>query len=250
MRLYDCVMLHDELDMLELRLRELDGLADYHVITESPVTHRGAPKPLHYQASAERFSKWAGRIVHVVADLPDSPDPWVREHAQRDAALSALQDAADDDLVLIADIDEIPSPAALEARPEHAAALSMRMAMYAVDWEYPQRHLCSVLARLGECRKAGGLGTVRDGRYQMPVIGDGGWHLTWLGGVAAQRAKLDRDCHTDRTAYEDSLIRKGRCYREGIHHSGRLRMIPADVDETWPEMIYKRECPREWFRPR
>ena len=245
-------MVHDELDMLELRLRELAGRVHRHVIVEAPLTHRGIPKPLHYEANAARFAPWADRITHVVADLPDSPDPWAREHAQRDAALTAL-DGDDDDLVLIADVDEIPSPAALLSIPQAAFALNMRMAMYAVDWVYPERHPCSVLATVGHVRAAGSLSKVRDSRNDMPVIEDGGWHLTWLGGVAAQRRKLDRDCHGgdgSRTAYEDSLIRKGRCYREGLHHSGRLRMIPAEVDETWPRPVYQGQCPPEWYRPR
>jgi hypothetical protein len=242
-------MVHDELDMLEVRLRELAGRVDWHVIAESPVDHRGRAKPLHYRENAARFAPWADRIVYVMAGLPDSPDPWVREHAQRDLALPVVT-GGDDDLVLICDVDEFPSPAALRSIPETAFALNMRMAMYAVDWLYPEKHLCSVLAKLGHVREAGSLAKVRDARYDMKVIEDGGWHLTWLGGVAAQRRKLDRDCHTDRTAYESSLIRKGRCYREGIHHSGKLRMIPAEVDETWPRMIYEGQCPREWYRPR
>ena len=148
-RIWDVFMYRDEVDMLECRLRELDGKVHRHVLVESRTTHRGDPKPLHYMENRERFAPWADRIVHIVADVPASPDPWAREHAQRDAARLALRDADPDDMVLIADVDEIPSAAALDARPDRAVTLLQRLCMYAVDWEYPERHLCSVIARAG-----------------------------------------------------------------------------------------------------
>jgi hypothetical protein len=128
-RVWDCIMLRDELDMLECRLAELEDPVYRHVIVEAPVTHRGDPKPLWYADNQERYARWADRIIHVIADdLPDSDDPWVREHAQRDAAWQAVLDAGatDDDIVYITDVDEILSPEALaflaEISPRRYAA--------------------------------------------------------------------------------------------------------------------------------
>ena len=83
MRRFDCFMFRDELDMLEMRLHELDGQVDRHVIVESPFTHRGIAKPLVFDANKERFRPWLDRITYLVAD-PDMAMPWAREHAQRD----------------------------------------------------------------------------------------------------------------------------------------------------------------------
>ena len=41
------VMFRDETDMLQMRLEETAAWART-VLVESPVTHRGVPKPLHY----------------------------------------------------------------------------------------------------------------------------------------------------------------------------------------------------------
>jgi hypothetical protein len=241
-------MLRDELDMLECRLREFEGRDVCHVLVESATTHRGDPKPLHYAENAERFAKWNDSVVHVVADGLDRPmDPWPREHAQRDAAMSVLRDAAaDGDVVLIADVDEFPPWPLPE--PDPVAAFRMRLFMYAVDWQYPELHHCAVVARWAAV-KGKGLAAVRDGRYGYPAV-DGGMHLTWLGGLEGQREKLRVTCHTEMTAAEYQRIWSGACYERGEHHGGQYQMIPADVDETWPEMIWKRECPPEWFRPR
>ena len=90
---------------------------------------------------------------------------------------------------------------------------------------------------------------MRDGRYGYPAV-DGGMHLTWLGGIEGQREKLAVTCHTEMTGDEWQRIWSGACYVHGEHHSGTCQMIPVDVDETWPQMIWQRKCPENWFRPR
>lgn len=243
----DCFMINNELSMLECRLHELADEVDRFVLVEAAVTHRGVPKPLHYADNKERFAPWADQIVHVVADLPDNPDPWVREHAQRDAAMTVLDDLAkDDDIILISDVDEFPPPES--PFPDPVISHVQRLCMYAVDWEYPELHLCSVAARWGHVRRHG-LARVRDGRYTGPAV-VGGFHLTWLGGVEAQRAKLATICHTEMTPEQAEIISSGRAYYKGEHQSGECMMIPVDVDETWPRWIYERKCPADWFRPR
>ena len=82
MTFWDCIMVRDELDMLAMRLEETTWART--VLVESTVTHRGIPKPLHYLENEARFASYA--VDHVVAPLPDDLNPWVREHAQRNAA--------------------------------------------------------------------------------------------------------------------------------------------------------------------
>ena len=106
----------------------------------------------------------------------------------------------------------------------------------------------SVSARAGYARGRDA-SAVRDSREGWPAV-PGGFHLTWLGGVEAQRVKLAVTCHTEMTGDEYQRIHSGACYERGFHHGGNDMMIPVDVDETWPEMIFKRQCPPEWFRPR
>lgn len=258
--LYDCVMFRDEVDMLQGRLEELSSLPGYRmVLVESGLTHRGDPKPLHYAENHARFARWHDKITHVVsADPPPRFEPWDREHWQRDAAaIWGLGSARPDDIVLIADVDEFP-PAGFEWHTlDGVVSFRQRLAMYAVDWLYPEPHICTVAARWGAIRGRS-LASVRDSRYGYPVI-DGGWHLTWLGGLETQREKLAVSCHNnlgtdlpgDMTQSEYDRIWSGACYEQGVHHGDQgLAMIPADVDDTWPEFIWKRRCPPSWFRPR
>ncbi len=247
MKVIDTFMFRNEVDMLEARLTELEDTAAAHVLVEAPVTHRGVPKPLYYAENRERFTRWNHKIVHVVADLPDSTDPWVRERAQRDAALPAIAAIADgDDIIIAADVDEFP-PLPLPS-PEPLLALLMRLMLYAVDWEHPDRFFCSVLARWAEIRGKS-LAVLRDGRSTYPRL-EAGMHLTWHGGIEEQRVKLGVHCHTEMRQDEYDRINDGWCYTRGIHQQGDFNMVPVDVDETWPRWIWERKCPENWFRPR
>lgn len=255
-RRFDCFMFRDELDMLEMRLHELDGKVDRWVVVESRQTHRGIAKPLVFLENLERFAPWLDRIHHIVADLSGYSEPWAAEHAQRDAAWPMIDSqAADDDVVLICDVDEIPSSSALAWSGPGAVALWMRTTLYAVDWEVPASYPLpptAVAATVGHLRQHGGhLGAVRDQRAAYPVITDGGWHFSWTGGPERQKAKLlTGTCHTELLSHpEANLILSGARYTEGASGGG-IPVVPVDVDETWPAWIRDRKCPPEWFRPR
>jgi hypothetical protein len=252
------VMFRDETDMLEMRLHETDGLIDRHVIVEAPVTHRGVAKPLHYRDSAGRFERHAAVITAITADLP-AGEPWVLEHAQRDAAWPVIDaEAADGDVVLICDVDEIPSRSLLErARagllPE-VCSVRMRTTLHAVDWEVPASRVppACVAATAGYIRRHGGsLAAIRDRRAEYPEVADGGWHFSWTGGPAAAREKLETaTCHTELLGTaEGDLIAAGTRYRTS-QDGGGLPVVAAEVDQTWPGWIRQRKCPPSWFRPR
>jgi len=112
--IYDCFMLFNELEILELRLSELEETVDRFLVVEAPVTHAGLPKSLTFAENRDRFARWNDRVMRVVVeDMPKGPDPWGRERYQRNAIVRGLQDAAPTDGVIIFDVDEIPKPSAI-----------------------------------------------------------------------------------------------------------------------------------------
>ena len=48
-KIYDCFTFYNELDLLELRLNELNDVVDKFVIVESEMTHSGNKKKLYYE---------------------------------------------------------------------------------------------------------------------------------------------------------------------------------------------------------
>ena len=241
-------MLRDELDMLQMRLEEMAPYDCRHVIVEATTDHQGHPKPLHFRDNLEAFEPWSDRITHIVADdLPDDPNPWVREHVQRDRALAALADADPADRVLIADVDEIPSALALESTPRPALALQQNVCAFAVDWlGFKER--TSVIATAAYVREHGSLAAIRDMRATWPAVWRGGWHFCWLGGPAKCLEKLDAFCHLEAREIVRHGIESGDFIERGRWNVAQLE--PVEVDGRWPAMIREKRCPPEWFRPR
>ena len=114
-RVFDCFPFFNELDVLEIRLAELDALVDYFVIVEATHTHTAKPKPLYYADNRRRYDRFSHKIIHVVVDdLPLEPsNHWGREIFQRQAIMRGLGEARPDDRIITSDCDEIPKPEVL-----------------------------------------------------------------------------------------------------------------------------------------
>ena len=72
MKIYDCFTFYNELDLLEIRLNELDSVVDYFVIVEATKTQTGLDKPLFFDLNKKRYTKFKHKIIHVkVHNMPD-----------------------------------------------------------------------------------------------------------------------------------------------------------------------------------
>ena len=181
--------------------------------------------------------------------MKENPNPWSREFAQREFCRAGLDEAEPGDIVLHGDADEIPRPGALTATESlvlPVAVFQMRLCPYAADWVHPEPWHGTIRTRY---RSVGSFAQLRDMRNQLPVIMDGGSHLSWMGGTEAHLAKLGTHCHLEMTETMKEDLRSGKCLREGWHLDGH-KLEPVDVDETWPRWVYERQCPSNWFRPR
>ena len=126
MKIFDCFMYFDEEIVLDLRLNVLNDYVDYFVIVESTFTHRGDTRKLKF--NHEKFKKFEKKIVYLVYDeYPSNIEEALnddnhdeksrkyilnaayRENGQRDFIINGLQNANDEDLILVSDVDEIPN---------------------------------------------------------------------------------------------------------------------------------------------
>jgi hypothetical protein len=258
-RVWDTLILGDELDMLECRLTELAESKVYrHVIAEAKTDHQGHPKPYHFLENRERFAPFWDRIVYVqVGELPSGPGNWQRIWAQRDAiGTHGLEDARWEDIIIYSDCDEIITPEGVRMSLVNPGGLICRqqMAAFAVDWLHPDRWLGPRSVMAGNFH--GHFRNLREIK-SFPVADDG-WHLTWLGGNEAIRRKLTQYCHPELTSRillglaEDRFCGQGYAWGGGqfTPTSEDVKLKPAEVDETYPKWIRERKCPEEWFRPR
>lgn len=125
-RVVDCFMFYNELEILEYRLSLLYAYVDAFILVESTRTHKGNLKTLYYQENKERYLKYADKIIHVIVDdLYSDPkidfdllkgEQWINEKHQRDAitmGIDRIQEGEmgwklkEKDILFITDVDEI-----------------------------------------------------------------------------------------------------------------------------------------------
>ena len=224
--IYDCFTFFNELDLLEIRLNVLKDVVDRFVIVESDRTFTGRPKPLVFAENRERFAAFSERIIHVVVrDHPPFVSAWHEESHQRNAIARGLEGAHDDDVVIVADVDEIPNPEAVRryaGRPGMVAFQQRYFAYYLNFLNVRRRRWRSakmvsyatfchgfdgvktlVNEFVPEAMNAGTTASKIRGR-ELPrsrggtfVAKDGGWHFTSLGGAEALSEKMRSFSHQE-----------------------------------------------------
>jgi len=126
MNIYDCFMYFDEDLLLDLRLNSLNKFVKKFIITEATYTHNGTKKKLNFDI--RKFQKFKDKIIYLVVDKQpenilnifneDTKEQkgeklilngMARDYFQRENLSRGVNEALDDDLILISDLDEIPN---------------------------------------------------------------------------------------------------------------------------------------------
>jgi beta-1,4-mannosyl-glycoprotein beta-1,4-N-acetylglucosaminyltransferase len=200
----------NELDLLELRLRETDGVVDRFVLVESPRTFSNLPKPLHYGENRQRFAPWRGQIDHLVCSCPPGGDDhWRREWHIRAAADHVLASCVDEDVIVLLDADEIPDPEILRREAEalrhgEIVKLNLRSCVYYFNVfdRGPPDSRCRMLTAK-TYRELGGVVQAFAATESVRVVPDAGWHFRYTGGGATLHAKLAAFSHAPEFAAVD-----------------------------------------------
>jgi len=156
----DVILFGYELDLLEIRLYELDEVVDQFVIWESGFNQRGDRKPLLFSRNWSRFARFSQKIVHIVQDDSDIPkmhnprkeklkpgDNWSNEARMRHHAvegwvkyLGGESNIPSNHLLITGDLDEMPSGAAIQAF-KYCNNAGLTAAFYTTMWRMDLEHL-------------------------------------------------------------------------------------------------------------
>ena len=97
-KVYDTFAFFNEMELLELRLRELNDVVDYFVLVEATRTFQKKEKPLYYELNKDRFKEWHHKIIHVVVDKYPTfwtklrpVTTWHYDNHQKEGVLKAVQ---------------------------------------------------------------------------------------------------------------------------------------------------------------
>lgn len=242
-KVYDCVPFFNELELLELRLIELNDVVDYFVIVEATKTYSGKPKSLSFNENKERFAQWQDKIRHIVVDnMPDGDDPWAREHFQRNEIMRGLTDAQDTDVIIISDVDEIPNSKAIKAYSIDMGIKCLQMTLHYyylnctsdILWNQakilPFSLLRSILpngARHSTC---------------LPYP-NGGWHFSFTGGIDRIVQKIDAYSHQE---YNTDAVKSEQNIANAMENAkdifGRnLNWSFVQIDKAYPKYVFENQ---------
>jgi beta-1,4-mannosyl-glycoprotein beta-1,4-N-acetylglucosaminyltransferase len=217
-KIYDLCPFFNELDLLELRLAELDSVVDVFVIAEMFRTHRNNPKPMFFADNAARFAPWRHKIRHIAITSWPTPDlddmdvpasPWRREMYQRRQLIQGLYDCAPDDWIVLSDCDEIPRAEAVKQTIAHGPGQYVLdcdlhyywLNLYCGGWYGPRMFQYRDLV----AARSTNPNDLPHAPYDLQpfrgggniVVKNAGWHFSYLGGVEAIQNKVVNFAHSE-----------------------------------------------------
>lgn len=243
--IYDCFTYFNEVELLELRLHTLAEVVDYFVIVEADRTFSGLPRSFLFPQHRQHVAQYADKIIYIqVTDMPQSDNPWIREYFQRDCILRGLGACRCDDIILISDADEIPRPEALTQLVGSSQGQTI-LARYPVA--FAQNHFLYFLNCMERRFWQGTVAvryenlqrpqTIRDNRDRAPRIRDGGWHFSFLGGVARISEKIKSYSHQEYSSRRltDDYIRQAiETGVSDLFNDKSFRLHFVSIDDSYP----------------
>ncbi len=235
---YDCITFDGE-DCLELRLRTQWECVDHFVIVEAEVTFAGATKALQFDP--ERYA-WASSKIRYIPlraeEFSACQTAWDRERLQRNALRRGYQDAAEHDVVVIADVDEIIRPEKIgPVTPGTAQVFELLMLYFYCDYlmvsEPFWRKAVAVTGAYALAHEAEDIrnDTALRAMVKTIEIPDAGWHFSYLGGMDMIERKLERFSHQNlnKPRYKDreknlARIQAGKDIYRRAKRWGRVHM--------------------------
>jgi len=197
MKIVDCFIFYNELDLLTYRLNLLNNVVDYFIIVESTHTFTGKEKTLVFNENKHLFEHFSNKIIHIIVDdLPYKytnvtigyDDVWNNEFFQRNAisrGINYVKELEQTDVIIISDLDEIPDPCTLDKIKKgdiivDINILEMDLYYYNLNTRFSSKWtLCKIISY----KKYYELNiSCHDIRHtSCSKILKGGWHLSYFG---------------------------------------------------------------------
>lgn len=255
--LIDSFTFFDELDMLEFRLRMLWPLVDKFVIVEADHTFSGNKKPYCLSDNWDGF-EWAHEkiIYHQMMVRPQGPyilpkkyEPehqcWKIETTQRNGIVGGCDGFPDDAVIMMGDVDEIPTREALqyaldkEVWLDHPVVFRQSMFYYNLKFLRKEMWHGTIITDLAKLREMTPQ-KLRDSRNGLPnAIDNGGWHLSHFGGVDKIRYKIESYSHQENNR---------ESFKNSSHIAHCIETGEDLYDRDIPIMSVKRDGFPEYFK--
>jgi len=247
MKIFDCFLFFNELELLDLRLMTLSGSVDYFVLVEANRTFTDNKKEFVFERHQNRFKRYLNKIIYIkVSDTPNldkSKDVWAIQYWQRDCITRGLSEARDEDRIIISDVDEIPNPDVIRRvrDTENPIAFNQYMFYYYVNCMSDRNWNGSIITPYQGMPSPQTLRNLA--RRGVNRIKGSGWHYSYMGGVGRIRSKLDNlvggNTVVDKVGTDEDIIRKVNCQICLWDENSQYRLINIDADNYAPKSMRK-----------
>lgn len=250
-KVYDLFMVNDELDWLEIRLNTIAPEVDYFIIVESPITFQGRPRQLIVEdAIANRFPQFRDKIFYHILDTSELKGRRIRTWDNEDLQRNAMYDQVfpylqgekapnQGDVIVVADVDEIPRPQTLQLlrNCKFPSRLTLRSKFYyygfqwlhrGPEWAHPQATYYQGLGktiRPTDLRNGEGSNFIRY-MWEKADLWNAGWHCSsCFETVAQMKNKLASFSHA---GYNREEFRNEKAIVERVRHGKDLFDRPGE----------------------
>lgn len=240
-QVYDAVLFSNEVDILTIRWKELYPYVTQFVLLESNSTFTGLPKPLIFSSNREKFKFIEPRLTYgtIGGRFKKGENPFIEESYQRVALDQLLRIAGieDDDLLIMSDVDEIPSAHTINLLrwcDDIPPILHLRLKNYLYSFEF---YLDNKSWRASVHRYQSGKTRYAHYRQTDHILSDAGWHCSFcFRHISEFIFKMKAYSHSDRVRFAHYL--KPQRVQEVICRGTDLfDMLPEEY--TFKEIIGK-----------
>lgn len=191
-RVFDVILASNQFELLEVRLAELDPVVEKFIIFESPCYFNGEMKASFLDLDLPTIRRFKSKIVHIILNQGDlcsytddalEGDRALRREIRRPMHYDRVG-LEKGDLVVFADLDEIPRRSTIEllrscAWPAGVDRINLQLMNYMFSFEFPKGDSVvptAVIRFTGRNHVDFYHGIPK----QNPVaLAQAGWHCTW-----------------------------------------------------------------------
>jgi beta-1,4-mannosyl-glycoprotein beta-1,4-N-acetylglucosaminyltransferase len=233
-RVFDAVLFSNELDILEIRYRELLPYVDRFVILESNATFTGIPKSLSFYENLNRFSFAGSKLVYDMLsvgelDTGNRGQPFHVEAYHRRSLNNLIRRSgiAVGDVLIMADADEIPSPETVQLLKwcdGIPPVMHLEMKNYMYSFEFPvDDNSWRASAHVFTERTL-----YRHSRQSNLILADAGWHCSFcFRDIKEFVFKMKAYSHADRVK-QKSFLNPDRIQKIICNGEDLFDMLPEE----------------------
>lgn len=215
------VFLYNGEPIVSLRLQLLHPFVSKFIIVESKESHSGLHKDEYYfHMNQDQFAPYMDKIQFIGIESfssdqcnanfkpenymqPGTENAWARERYQRNIAHQALKATPGPYLAMVCDVDEIPSPQAVQGLVNHYHVLNepvyleMDMFYYNFEWKKSYKWYHAYCINDKGFFANDDMSYFRTAHPKRQVLPNAGWHCSWFFPVKDIIRKLESFAHQE-----------------------------------------------------